>query len=119
MPFMTRDRIDFDAPMPRHLNCDMRSRPESVHGQSASGLYTREAQRAKSDNARAQERGDVHVRKPFGKPVDEVFGRANELGISAVLRPPGETRVFAEILPPGAAILASAIRMVQPGYTHA
>ncbi len=115
MPLIARSRVNFSAPMPRHLNGDVGRGAKSVQAQPAAALYARKPQRPESDDARAQQRRGLEIVEAFRNRIDEALFRQGVLGVTAVHGPAGEGGIVAEIFFRRPAIFARAVGGVQPG----
>src|SRR5207249_385426 len=116
---ITRRSKHLHSPVPRHLNRNVPRRAEAVKTQSRTTFYAREPQRPEPDDSRAKQRRGLFIGKTFGNRVDEVLGRDNEFGITAIHAVARERRAVAEILHASAAIFAGSVRSMQPGNAHA
>ena len=119
VPLVAREGVDLDVPVPRHLNGHVRGRAKPVHAQRATGLDAGNPQRAEPDDAGAEQRGKVQSAGILGQSVDEILVGGHVFGITAIHHPAGEDGPLAEVFAAGAAKLAHAAGMVQPGHSHA
>ena len=76
----------------------MRGRAEAVETDALARLDAGDAQGAKPDDARAQQRRGVQVVERGGQRVDEVVARDDVFGVAAVDVVAGVARVVAQIL---------------------
>src|SRR5437764_12195665 len=119
----TREGEHPDALRTRHLSEEMSRGAEAVEAEPARLAHrlteAREAVSAIADEPRAKKRGELRGR-PFGGERQAVaLVGEHLLGVTAVPRVSGEARPLAQILPPRAAIDASAAGEGEPGHPHA
>ena len=119
MFFVARAGVNLDSPEARHLQSNVGCRSEAVNAQAAAGLQTRQFQRPVSDDAGAQQRSRLQVRKSGRKVIDK-RGRGDGVGgIPAIHRVAGEIGRFTEILLARFAVFANAARVVKPCHAYA
>ena len=69
-----RASVHRDAPVPRHLYGQVSRRAETIEPQLPAFLDSREAQRSKSDDPRAQQGCRLLVREPLGNGINKILG---------------------------------------------
>ena len=114
-----RGRVNFRAPVARHLNRDVRGRAETVKSEPPAALDSGKAQTPKADDPGAQQRRGLFIGKRFGNRINERLGCDRVFGVAAVDRVAGERRMIAEIFPAGAAEFAGEVRAVKPRHADA
>jgi hypothetical protein len=104
-----------DAPALMHgdLADDVGRRAEAIEAEAL--RVPGEAQRPVPDHPGAEQRRDLLVRMGLRKREGEALVGARQLGVAAVAVVPGEAGAVAEVLPPGQAIAAGAVRPAEPG----
>jgi hypothetical protein len=73
--FVARERQNAHAPIPRHLNRDVRGGAESIQAQRAARRDSGDAQAPEPDDAGAQQRCGLQIAKPFRNAIHESFRR--------------------------------------------
>src|SRR5262245_21355462 len=122
MPLVAGEDVNVNAPMARDLDCDVRRRAESIYAQTFAGRRAgnaRQPQRAKADDARAEQRRGLFVAESFRNRIDEISRSDDEFGVTAVDQPSSERGVLAKVLFAFTAELAHAASLMQPRDTHA
>jgi len=110
--------INFDVPVSRHLDGNMGGGAKSVETQLASGFDPGKAQAAEADNSGTEQRSSLLVAKFAWDGVDKVLWSNNVLRVAAVDGIARERGMVAKIFGPSAAVLASAVGVVQPGNAY-
>src|SRR5262245_59362855 len=121
MPRVTGESVNVNAPMTRDLDRDVRRRAESVYAQTFAGRWAgnaRQPQRAKADDARAEQRRGLFVAEGFRNRVDEISRGDDVFGVTAVDQPSGERGVLAKVLFAFTAVFAYAASLMQSRDTH-
>src|SRR4030095_5583533 len=122
MPRVAGEGINVNAPMARGVDCDVRRGAESVYAQTFTGRRAGNAgqpQRAKADDARAEQRRGLFVAEGFRNRVDEISRGDGVFGVTAVDQPSGERGVLAKVLFAFTAVFAHPASLMQPRDTHA
>ena len=96
----------------------MRGGSEPEQAQPLSRLDPAEHQRSVPDDAAAQKRRRLLVGERVGEGEHEVAAGRHPFGVPAVHRPAGELGLLAQILEPGSAVVACAVRASQPRQPH-
>src|SRR5271169_2586533 len=111
--------IHFAFPGLQNGDGDASRRSESKKADSFAGLDASDTQAAKSDDAGAEQRSDVHVVQGARQRKREVRTRESVFGVAAVYRVTREDRLIAQVFHRVAAIPAIAIHAAHPGNSHA
>src|SRR5262249_16045097 len=100
--------IDLAAPVQRHLDREMRGRPEAEETEAPSRLDAGDPKRTVPDDPRAQKRRRVSRRESLRQPVHPARVRAEPLGIAAAPLAPREGCPLTQVLSSRAAETAYA-----------
>ena len=101
----------------RDLGDDVRGGAEAVQSEPLG--VARHPQRAVADQARAEQRRGLEILVALGNGEAEPLVRDDALGVAAVQLVPGEAGPVAQVLAPGAAVAAGAVRPAEPGDADA
>src|SRR2546425_689469 len=113
--FAKRADVHRAAPVPGHLNDDVRRSPEPIEPQALAGLHSAEPQGAVADDARAEQWRRFLVTKDVRNRVGVIRGHHGVFRIAPVHVVPGKARLKTQILLLAEAELTRSTRMLQPG----
>src|SRR3989338_2736225 len=113
-----REHLHLAVPVPQYLDADMRRGAESPESHGAASLDARSAQRAISNDARAQQRRHVLIREPRQREC-AVRADRHVRREPAVPVPPETREPLAEILPALPAVHAGSAGARNPGHADA
>ena len=119
MQWTARKNQNAFLPMSRDLQNNMRARAKPKQPDGFAARNFAQAQRAITDNARAQQRRDMFIRKIFGQRVRKIFINANKFRVTAVRVKSRKANVVAQIFAVGAEPFAIRINPIQPRHADA
>src|SRR5580704_4253625 len=97
----------------------MRRCAKTEESDAVATLHTRDAQAAKANDARAQQRRGMQVVEFRRQRINKVAARGGVLGVSTVDGVPGEDRRVAKVLEAAPAIRTATIDATHPRHANA
>jgi hypothetical protein len=113
---LERTDVDLAAPVSRDLDGDVRRRAESVQPKPLTRFDSAEPQRAIANDARAEQRRCILVRKDRWDRVGESRGDDGILRIPAIDLIAGKPRSLAQVFPPACTEFTLFAGPLKPGY---
>src|SRR5579871_1025393 len=98
----------------QYFNCQMRGGAESEQAHAFSMLDSCHAQAAESDDARAEQRRSMKIVERCRQRKYKIRARQCVLGVAAVYRVPGESRIVTQVLLTMLAIPATTVDAANP-----